>query len=77
MNITSLVVVFIIIWWLTFFIALPIGIRTEEKPIDGNDKGAPKNPRIKLKILITTLVALVLSLIYYYLVVNRIIIIGH
>lgn len=76
MNITSLTVVFIIIWWIVFFIILPIGIKQEENPIDGNDKGAPKNPNIKLKILITTIISMVLSLIYYYLIVNQIIIMG-
>lgn len=66
MNPISLVVVFVVIWWLVFFIALPIGITTEENPEKGNFKGAPSNPNLKKKAIITTIIAAILSVVYFY-----------
>ena len=77
MNLVSLLVVFIVIWSIVFFITLPIGIKQDKNHKAGNDKGAPANPNIKNKIFITTLISVILSIIYYLLVENRIIIIGH
>lgn len=65
MNIVSVIVVFTVIWWLVFFIALPIGIEQEKNPEKGNDSGAPKNPMIKKKMLYTTLVTILLTYVYY------------
>jgi predicted secreted protein len=61
------IVVFVVLWWLVFFIALPIGIHTEETPDQGNMKGAPKNPNIKMKMLITSIVTLILTASFFYL----------
>ena len=55
MSITGSIVVFVIIWWVIFFTALPIGIKHDNKRfsdnLDGIDPGAPKNPNV-LKIFI-------------------------
>lgn len=60
MNPVSGTVVFIVIWWLVFFMSLPIGVQRHEDLGDGGDPGAPANPRLGIKALITTGVSVVL-----------------
>ena len=57
MNIAELVVVFVIVWWLVFFMALPIGVVRDKEVSEGNELGAPRAPRLALKALGTSLVA--------------------
>ena len=58
MGITGSLIIFVLIWWIVFFSILPVGIKSENKKfeakIQGNDAGAPKNPNIGKKFLITT-----------------------
>jgi predicted secreted protein len=54
---------FVIIWWLVFFLTLPIGIEREKEVIKGNDPGAPKNPMLKIKILITSVISFFITII--------------
>ena len=42
------------------FMVLPWGIRREEAPEEGHEPGAPANPRIVLKLAITTVIACVI-----------------
>ncbi len=64
MNWFSGIVVFIIIWWLVFFMSLPLGVRSQrEEGIaleDGNDPGAPARPHLGLKVLASSIIAAVL-----------------
>ena len=72
MSITGSLVVFIIIWWVVFFSVLPIGIKSENakfsENLEGFDKGAPKNPNIAKKFLITTTISVILFFGIYYIV---------
>ena len=58
MGITGSIIVYVMIWWIIFFSVLPIGIRSNKEvfkdKIGGVDPGAPKNPKIVKKFLITT-----------------------
>ena len=60
MGITGSIIVYVMIWWIIFFSVLPIGIQSNKEiykeKIGGNDPGAPKNPRIVQKFLLTTLI---------------------
>lgn len=58
----EIIVIFVIIWWLVLFIVLPFGIQTENDVKDGNDPGAPKNPMLKKKIIITSIISFFLSI---------------
>ena len=75
MGITGSIVIYVIIWWVVFFSALPIGIKHNEKPfknnLDGIDPGAPKNPNIFKKFLYTTLITTVIFAVIYYIVVSE------
>lgn len=66
MNIIIFIVVYIISWWLILFITLPIGIQQDQNPQKGNDSGAPKNAKIKLKITITSIAAFFITFAYFY-----------
>lgn len=60
--VVSYIVVFTCIWWIIFFITLPFGVKTIDSSKRGFDSGAPKNPRIGLKMLITTLITSFLTI---------------
>ena len=72
MGITGSIIVYVMIWWIIFFSVLPIGIRSNKEVfkdnIGGMDPGAPKNPIIGKKFLITTLITTIIFLVIYYLV---------
>jgi predicted secreted protein len=72
MSTTGSLIVYISIWWIVFFSVLPIGIKSQNAKfsdeLHGNDRGAPKNPKIGKKFLITTLITSIIFLVIYYLV---------
>ena len=51
------------IWWLVLFTILPLGVQKEDKILGGNDPGAPKNPMLKKKIILTSIISFFLSII--------------
>ena len=70
MGITGSIIVYVLIWWMIFFSVLPVGIKSKKEKfkerIDGIDPGAPNNPKIGKKFLITTIItSLIFSVIYY------------
>jgi predicted secreted protein len=63
MTITGAIVLFVVIWFLTLFVALPIGVRTQAEAGEvapGTPASAPVDAMIRRKMLWTTLVTLVL-----------------
>ena len=61
MSLTGLAILYIIIWWIIFFAILPIDVdRIKIKKIEGEDPGAPNNPQIFKKFLITTFVSVII-----------------
>lgn len=70
MNFTLYFFTFCFIWWISFFIVLPIGVQIEQKVEKGHANSAPRNPRIFFKIAITTIITLLLLAILIYLVEN-------
>ncbi len=75
MSITGSIVIYVIIWWIVFFSALPIGIKHDDKRfynnLEGADPGAPKNPNIFKKFLYTTFITTVIFIVIYYIVSNN------
>ena len=74
MGITGSIIVYVMIWWIIFFSVLPIGIQSNKETfkdnIEGADPGAPKNPKIAKKFLITTIITSIVFIVIYYLVNN-------
>ena len=63
MGITSAIVLFAVIWFLTLFIVLPLWLQTQGdvgKIELGTHAGSPVNPQMKKRFLVTTAVAVVL-----------------
>ena len=66
MNWFVAVASYVVIWWITIFAVLPFGSHLSEEGDMGRAAGAPANPRLKLKILVTTGIASVLWLALYW-----------
>ena len=67
MNFVTITMVFVVIWWLIFFMALPWGMRrnTTDDPTV-NDVGAPNRPLLIKKALVTSVIAVVLTVVFFY-----------
>ena len=70
MGITGSIIIYVIIWWIVFFSVLPFGIQSNKEAfrdsLEGSDPGAPKNPKIAKKFLITTIITSILFVVIYY-----------
>lgn len=63
MGVTSAIVLYVVIWFMTFFIVLPIRIRTQGdlgRIVPGTQAGAPEHHHLRKKAWITTGIAAVL-----------------
>ncbi|MAM63905.1 DUF1467 family protein [Maritimibacter sp. UBA3975] len=61
MSVTGAAVLFVVIWFMTMFIVLPIQLRTQAEDGDvvpGTHEGAPSDFRLGRTMLVTTLWAL-------------------
>ncbi|RKF06346.1 DUF1467 family protein [Oceaniradius stylonematis] len=68
----SAVAIFFIIWWVTLFAVLPIGVRSQAEAghvEPGTEAGAPVAPRIGFKLLLTTAIAIAVFAVFYFLTV--------
>ncbi|GIR55885.1 MAG: hypothetical protein CM15mP62_33560 [Rhodospirillaceae bacterium] len=59
MEIASGIVVYVLLWWWIFLMALPFGVSRQTDGAAGHDTGAPKKPLLATKVIITSLLALV------------------
>jgi len=66
------VVVYVILWWLVFFMCLPIGVRPPhevgEQAEEGHEAGAPVKTYLPVKLLAATLIAAVLWGVAFWLI---------
>ena len=57
MNLTGLIIIYVLIWWIVFFSLLPVDVdRNQKNFVEGVDPGAPENPKLIKKLLYTTLI---------------------
>jgi predicted secreted protein len=59
--------VYLVIWWTILFAVLPLGVKRLDNPRRGQDPGAPERPRLLRKAIITSLVAAILWIGFYFL----------
>jgi predicted secreted protein len=59
---------FILLWWFTVFVLLPIGVRPNDTPGEYEDEGAPEKPFWKKKIVIAAVISALLTYIIFRLV---------
>ena len=74
MGLTGSIIIYVMIWWIVFFSILPVGIQSNKESfkerLEGSDPGAPKNPNIAKKFLVTTIITSIVFIVIYYLVNN-------
>jgi predicted secreted protein len=68
MNWFTAAVVYVLVWWVTLFAVLPLWVVPAEPGDLGHPAGAPKQPLLLRKALVTTLVTTVIWLAIYALV---------
>ncbi len=61
MDLFGGIVVFVVVWWLVLFMVLPFGAAPPEKVEPGMATSAPERPRLLMKVLVTTVIALALT----------------
>ncbi|KAA0076025.1 DUF1467 family protein [Tardiphaga sp. P9-11] len=62
-TISTSLAVYFVIWWITLFLTLPFGVRSQHEDgesTDGTDPGAPVLARMGRKLIWTTLISAVL-----------------
>ncbi|MGM4927495.1 MULTISPECIES: DUF1467 family protein [unclassified Tardiphaga] len=62
-TISTSLAVYFVIWWITLFLTLPFGVRSQHedgKGTDGTDPGAPVLARMGRKLIWTTVISAVL-----------------
>jgi predicted secreted protein len=72
MNWVSGIVVYVVVWWLVIFCVLPFGVTASEEGHKGFAPSAPVNPRLGLKVLVTTAISAVIWLAIYLFIVSDI-----
>lgn len=63
MNLTGGVVLYAVLWFLTLFVLLPIGQRSQAdagEVVPGTPAGAPADLKLKRKLILTSLISAVL-----------------
>jgi predicted secreted protein len=71
MNWFTGIMVYVVIWWLVIFCVLPIGVTPANESHLGHDPGAPANPRMGFKVLLTTGITTVLFGIVYLIIISN------
>ena len=73
MSITAGAVLFVVIWFLTMFVTLPIALRTQGEAGDvvpGTHEGAPANFRLRRTLLIVTAAAVLIWVLVAWVIVS-------
>lgn len=67
MDVVNFVFVYIMVWWVVIYAALPFGnTPPERKDMEpGQASSAPANPRLKKKLIWTSIVALIINCIIF------------
>jgi predicted secreted protein len=76
MSLATAIAIYFIIWWVVLFAVLPWGVRSQHEGgaiAPGSDPGAPAIPRLKRKLVLTTIVAAVVFALWYVVYTYRLI----
>ena len=76
MPLTTALAIYFLVWWTVLFAVLPWGVRSQAESGDvvaGTDPGAPAVPRLRNKLMWTTVAASVVFALFYAAYVSHII----
>lgn len=59
-------ILFVLIWWIVFFITLPLKISVSLKPLEGHASSAPKKTYIGIKVVLTSVISIMLMLVLVF-----------
>ncbi len=62
------IIVYLLIWWTALFTVLPWGVERSNVCVEEGIKAAPKNPKMKKKLIATTILSAVLWIVVYALI---------
>lgn len=65
----SAIAVFFIIWWTVLFVALPIGLKTQDDDQAvtlGTEASAPRGPHMLRALILTTILSVIIYGLFYY-----------
>jgi predicted secreted protein len=69
MKIGTAIAIYFVVWWIVLFAILPLGVRNAheagESTLEGNEPGAPVDPQLGKKALLTTCVSAVVFAVIY------------
>lgn len=68
MSVTYAFFIYLLIWWVTLFMILPLGVVRHNETGQGFDAGAPKAANMKKKLLLNTAVSGVILAVIWILV---------
>ena len=68
MSWVTAVILYLVVWWVTLFAVLPLWVTPSEPDDPGFAAGAPQQPRLLRKALVTTLAATLVWLAIYALI---------
>jgi predicted secreted protein len=68
MNWFTGIILYVLVWWVTLFAVLPLWVVPTEPGEIGYAAGAPKQPRLMRKAVVTSVVAGVIWIVIYALV---------
>ena len=73
MSLVSAFFIYFLIWWITLFTVLPLGVERNTETGKGFDAGAPKIPDLKRKLLLNTLISAVVLAVLWVLVATGVV----
>lgn len=76
MSLTGAIAIFFIIWWVVLFAVLPWGVRSHHEAgiVDPlAEAGSPLKPRLGIKAIITTVIAVIVFAVVYAVIEYRLI----
>jgi predicted secreted protein len=65
-NWFTILMTYIVVWWMVLFITLPFGSSPPEQVEDGHSSGAPAKVYLGRKALATTFIAAIVTAVFFY-----------
>ncbi len=66
MDYFGITITLMLSWWIIFYIILPIGIKVPDNVDKGLATSAPEHPNIMTKVIQTTLLSIVFTILFQY-----------